>query len=500
MAVTLSSVLCAPDPSTAQAVIGGDWRGDVEAFARRVVEAGLTPGMGVAVAIGDWVAWSRGFGSADVDADRSVTPHTPFYIASSTKSLTGTAAVLAAHAGELELEAPMVRYLPDARLPDGVERESITVRDLLTLTHGLSGSGPVVLRTAFTGEFTRPELLELLRHHEPTGAHGTFDYNNLGYNLLGMVLESVYGESWKDAVRRLVLEPLGMASTTARVSRVDPDRLALPHELLPDGFARLPLAKTDANLHAAGGHFATATDLARYLAAHQSGGRVEGESLLPAEPLESTRRLRAEQDRNFGPFHRFGWGYGWDLGTYRGETLVHRFGGFAGYRSHMSFMPEHRIGVVVLVNGDGPASPAADLVATYIYERLLGSEGAEDRHEARLDSLLATAEGFRERVAEHLEERARRMAPLRHPLEAYAGTYHSPILGGMEWRVVADGLEMRIGVLRSRAEVFDASTERLRVELAGSGRVADFEFGPDGPARSVTLAGAEFRRVGSGGG
>ncbi|MGD8866445.1 MAG: serine hydrolase domain-containing protein, partial [Gemmatimonadales bacterium] len=393
-----------PAGSAAQAVIGGQWRNDVADFAQRIVDAGLTPGAGVAVAVGDWVAWVEGFGSVDLDTQRPVTDDTPFYIASSTKALTATAAMVAVHKGDLDLDAPMVHYLPDARLPEGVEPTSITVRDLIGLTHGLSGNGPIVLRTAYTGEFTRHQLLALLRYHEPTGDHGTFDYNNLGYNLLGMVLESVYQDSWKEIVNRLVLEPLGMTSTSAYRSRLDPDRLALPHDFGAGGFTAIPLAKRDENLHAAGGHFASARDLARFLAVHQSGGSLDGEQVLPREVVAATHRLHATQDRDFGPFHRFGWGYGWDLGTYDGDTLIHRFGGFPGYRSHMSFMPEHQIGVVVLVNGDGPASPAADLLATYIYDRLLDKPDLEARYAARLDSLVRRAGEIRRRVAEHLEE------------------------------------------------------------------------------------------------
>lgn len=497
--ICLGSVLLpflAPNTTAAQATIGGDWRADVSSFAGRVVEAGLTPGMAVSVALGDWVVFAEGFGYADSRTGRPATGDSPFYIASSTKSLTATAAAIAAHRGELDLAAPMVRYLPDARLPDGEPRERITVHDLAALTHGLSGDGPVVLRTAFTGEFTRDQLLDLLRFHPPTGGYGAFSYNNLGFNLLGLVLESVYDESWKDVVQRLVLAPLRMESTSARLSTLDREDLALPHEATPEGWTPAPMGKDDANLHAAGGHFASARDLARYLAAHMSGGIVEGSRLLPAEPLLATHRRRVAQDRRFGPFHRHGWGYGWDLGTWEGDTLIHRFGGFSGYRSHMSFMPAHEVGVVVLVNGEGPASAAADLVATYIYDRMLGKEHTEERFAARLDTLATRLPDYRRNLADHLAERRARLAPLPHPLKAYAGVYESPVLGRMEWRVVAGGLELGMGVVRSRAEVFDAAASRLRIEVGGSGQVAEFVFPEEGgPARAVRLAGVEFGRV-----
>ncbi|MGH7477460.1 MAG: serine hydrolase domain-containing protein [Longimicrobiales bacterium] len=496
LATTLSACVLVAARLEAQATIGGDWRADVDDFAERLIEGELTPAFGVAVTVADWVAYVRGFGTADVATGRAATGDTPFYIASTTKSLTALAAVLAANRGELELDAPMVRYLPGARVADGVRRESIAVRDLITLTHGLSGDGPVVLRTAYTGEFTNEQLLELLRFHEPTGRKGEFEYNNLGYNLLGLVLEARYSRSWKEVVAREVLEPIGMRNTSAYLSRLDRDEIAQPHDLGAHGFVPAALHKDDANLHAAGGHFASARDLARYLAAHISGGRVEGRQVLPAEPIRETHVLRVRQDREFGPYHRFGWGYGWDLGTYEGDTLIHRFGGFAGYRSHVSFMPAHEIGVVVLVNAGGTASAAADLLATYIYDRLLGKPETTQRFATRADELAARAVQQRRELAAHLEERRLRLAPLNQPLEAYAGVYESPLLGRLEWRVVAGGLEARIGVMRSRAEVYDAARDMLRIDFAG-GEVASFSFDPHGgPARAVTLAGEEFVRVG----
>lgn len=483
----------------AQAVIGGEWRAAVDRFARNVVDAGLTPGLSLAVATGDWVAHAAGFGTTDLRTGRPVDGDTPFYIASTTKSLTALAVVRASGRGDLDLDAPLARYLPGARFPDGVDPGTITLEDLLAMRHGLSGSGPVVLLTAFIGEERRGRLPGLLRHHEPTGDRGTFDYNNLGYNLLGLVLEARYGESWKDVVHREVLGPVGMENSSAYRSRLPPSRIAYPHEATAEGFARMALAKEDANLHAAGGHFASARDLARYLAAHLAGGVVEGERVLPEEAIRATHVQRIAQDRDFGPYHRHGWGYGWDIGTFEGDTLVHRFGAFGGYLSQVSFMPEHDIGVVVLVNGESPAGRAGILVSNYVYHRLLGKERVEERYAAELDSLRARAEDRWEGVARHLEERRARLAPLSHPLEAYAGVYESPTLGRMEWRVVAEGLEMKLGVIRSRAEVFDAEEEALRIEIGGSGAVARFDF-PEGggQAGSVTLAGQRFVRVAPG--
>jgi len=487
--------MTAPLMTAGQAYIGGEWRSDVARFARKVIEEELSPGLGIAVAYKDCVVYTAGFGTADKDTGRSVTGYSRFYIASTTKSLTALAVVLASHNGEIDIEKPMIFYLPQARLPSGIPQDSITVKDLLTLTHGISGDGPITFRTAYSGQFTRPQLMELLRYHEATGEQGTFDYNNLGYNLLGMILESCYGKSWKDVVHDKVLEPLGMNQTSAYRSHIDPDLIAYPHYFLPEGWNRARLAKEDSNLHAAGGHFTAPGDLARYLAAHLSGGILEGRRVFPQEPIKETQIKHADQDRDFGSIHRFGWGYGWDLGIYEGKTLIHRFGSFTGYRSHVSFMPDHDLGVVVLVNGSVPAFYAADLVASYIYDRLLGKENLEENYAEKINNYKANSEKLKQQMSEHFKERKSRLKPLPHPLESYAGVYENPKYGQMRWYVLGEGLEVKMGVMESRAEVFNASKNQLRVELRGGGEVISFHFDKQSEnAIGLQYMGEEFLR------
>ncbi|MEO6447495.1 MAG: serine hydrolase domain-containing protein, partial [Gemmatimonadaceae bacterium] len=278
MTVALLSIgMCAVPGATgvhAQAVPSGDWRADVASFANRIVTAGLAPGLGVAITQGDRVAYAAGFGSADMESGRPVEVSTPFYIASSTKSLTALAAVLRASRGALDLHAPISRYLPTLRLRPPLSADFITVEDLLTLTHGIDDGGPVVTRTAYTGDFTPELLLQLLGQYPPSRSGRDFVYGNLGYNILGMVLETNAGAGWKEVVNQEVMRPVGMSGTTAYVSRVAPQQMAQPHAGTPEGFRRIVLGKADANMHAAGGHFATPRDLARYVAAQQSGGML----------------------------------------------------------------------------------------------------------------------------------------------------------------------------------------------------------------------------------
>jgi CubicO group peptidase (beta-lactamase class C family) len=493
------TIAVAPLPADVQATLGDEWRDDVGRFAQSLVDAQLVPGMGIAVTQADWVVYSRAFGFADAASGRRADEGTAFYIASSTKALTATAVLTLAARRELDLDASIAHYLPALRGRGRLNADSVTLRDLLTMSHGIGieDGGPVAFRTAYTGAFTPELLLELLADYRQSGPPRQFRYGNLGYNILGLVLAPRESHGWKDVVQHEVLDPLGMRETSARVTDFEPHVIALPHDYGADGkFRYIRLAKADANMHAAGGHFATPRDLARFVAAHASDGRLDGVQVFPREMIASAHRKRIEQNRRYGPFQRFGWGYGWDLGTYGDETIVSRFGAFSGYRSHMSFMPDRGTGVVVLVNGSGPASAAADVMATYIYDRLSDSPKLDAAYALRVADLRALADASRYNLAKDIAERRARQAPLARLLQDYTGVYENARLGRMEWRVVGGQLESRMGVAYSSTEVFDTRQNQLRVSFIGDEEVVEFAFPPGGgSARAVQYRGETFERV-----
>jgi len=497
LVAAILTIALAPLPAHSQATLGGEWRADVERFAQSLVDAQLVPGMGIAVTQDDRVVYSQGFGLADAASARRVDEATAFYIASSTKALTATAVLTLAARKELDLGASVANYLPALRGRGRLNADSITLRDLLTMSHGVEDGGPVGFRTAYSGVFSNELLMQLLAEYRQSGPVGQFRYANLGYNILGLVLDPLQRDGWKDAVKREVLDPLSMRETSARVSDFEPRVTALPHDYGANGtFSRIPLGKADANMHAAGGHFATPRDLARFVAAHASGGRVDGVRVFPPEVIASAHRKHIEQKRGTWPFDRVGWGYGWDLSTYGDETIVHRFGGFSGYRSHMSFMPGRRTGVVVLVNGSGPAATAADVMATFIYDRLNGRPNLDAGQKLRMVDLRARADAMKTSLANDIAERRTRIAPLPRPLQDYAGVYENARYGRMEWRSIGGALEVRMGVAYSPAEVFDAERNQLRVDVMGDGEVVEFAFATGGgAAQALRYRGEMFERV-----
>lgn len=454
-----------------------------------VFATGAVPGMAAAVVRGDSVILLAALGVADVETGRPVEDGTRFYVASTTKSFTALAAVLLDRRGVVRLDAPLAELLPGVALHEGLDPRTITLRDLLAMRSGID-DGPVVVRTAYTGEFDTPLLLRLIARHPPTeGGRGTFRYGNTGYNVAGLALERATGRDWKRLVAETVFEPLGMRETEARISSVRRDRLALPHEWSGGALRRLPLLKTDRTMHAAGGHVSTARDLARWLVAQLGGGRVAGARGVPAEAIAETQRPHVAQDRDFSFVHRIGWGLGWDVAEYRGDTLLQRNGSFPGYYSHVSFMPGRRVGVVVLANG-GLAGSAAEAVAQGLYDLLLGR--AQPR---TLDSLRA---GLADRVTRARAARdtaAPRALP--HPIARYLGRYVNDDLGTLVLERRGDTLVARMGDSWGVAQPVAGRPDALEVEILGDDRTLDLRF-EDGARRRVAAVAMRefvFRRV-----
>jgi CubicO group peptidase (beta-lactamase class C family) len=471
----------------------GEVSNDLTSSIEKAFELGVTPGMALAVVEGDKVIYAEGFGYADLETKRRVTAETMFYIASTTKSLTAFAAALLDHQGKLDLDQPINRYLPELRLQAPLSADSITLRDLLTHTHGIDNSGPVVLRTAFTGDFTDRQLIELMASHPPSPEGRVFTYGNVGYNLAGLVMNATQESDWKEIIEQEILRPLQMTRTSAYMTRVDRLGLALPYHIQEQGFRPLYMCKSDENMHAAGGHVSTVLDLAQWLLVHINRGELGGKRVFPAAAVSETHRLQAHQDKEWGNIHRYGWGLGWDLGVYDGDTLIHRFGSFAGYRSHLSFMPKHIIGVVILVNESTAGSRLTDLLAEFIYDHLLKKPDADLKFEKALGEFRSLAHKARERVRQDKATRSARPQILPLALSSYTGVYDNHDYGSMEWNLKDNRLEARMGLLWSPAEVYDGEKNQLRVELAGGGEVITFTVS-DQKVVGLSYDGAVFEK------
>ena len=476
----------------------GDIARAVDSLATRIIASGVTPGLGVALVMDGRTILAKGYGWADAGAKIQADERTYWYVASTSKSYTGFGIALLVNQRVLSLRTPITTLLPGVQWPDGIDASRLTLAHFLSHTHHINDDA-VVQTAAFTGAFPESEWPTLIRFARPSG-NDDLVYSNFGYNVAAMVIDRVRPEGWRRYLDSAVYRPAGMRDTYARVSGLDPRRIAKPHDISGTGeFITLKFQKTDVTMNSAGGHLATVGDLARWVTVHMDSGRIDGRQALPRDAVMLSHRVLARQTREprtrFGPFDREAWSMGWDIGSYRGEPMVSRFGGYVSFRSHVSMLPARRIGVVAQTNGVG-ASSITDLIAAFAYDLEAGRPPTEARAAAaaRLDSALARLPRMREQSARSESQRAARQEPLRRPLTDFAGSYFNEMYGTLEFTVTDGALRYRWGVLEGPTEVLDAGRNQLRVEVIDDGRQASFHFNGTGPANSVELGNIQFMR------
>lgn len=428
---------------------------------------GKAPGLVYAVVRDGEVLHSRGLGTTTLGADTPPSTRSVLRIASMTKSFTAAAVLLLRDRGRLGLDDLVADRVPGA--PAGV-----TVRHLLTMSGGLLTDDPWGDRQE---PQTPAELAELLAAGVTVGAQPgvRFEYSNLGYALLGRVVDAVLGEdgAFRGFVLAEVTGPLGLAATTYDARAVGSD-LVRGHRDHGAGWEVEPEVRPG-TFSAMGGLHSSVDDLARWV-----GGFTDAFRRPDApHPLSATTRREMQQQHRFvgvggtlaldvppggAALSASATGYGFGLFVEHHSdhgTVVQHSGGYPGYGSHMRWHPETGLGVVVLANGTyaGPVDAARDALRALVApERVPATSPVVtvDLVEAVtarvLSGTLAAGDGvFTANVWLDLPEsvRARRLAEARDlvgPPTGPAGVPYVAGLGTATWSVPCERGRLEVEV------------------------------------------------------
>ncbi|WP_370949564.1 serine hydrolase domain-containing protein [Amycolatopsis sp. cg5] len=285
-------------------------------------------------------------GVSSVDTGLPVEPGTLFMIGSTSKTFTAAAVLALVEDGLLDLDEPVVKYLPDLKLADPAARDVITTRHLLT--HSAGFLGDVDMDTGWGSDALAAATARYDELPQVFGVGEVFSYSNSGFLLAGRVAEAVSGLAFEDLVRERLLEPLDMTDSWF----LPWDVLTRPHavgHVLRDGKSEV---EHDVGLtrsaNPGGGLWSTAADQLRW-AKFLLTGQAKG-----APPLsDATRKLLWTPQRKAAyPIEEVGLSW---LITRFGDAEVIRHGGNVSnlQRSEFVTVPAENLAVTVLTNGIG---------------------------------------------------------------------------------------------------------------------------------------------------
>jgi CubicO group peptidase (beta-lactamase class C family) len=360
---------------------------------------------------------ARGFGVRDVGSGAPVTPETMFHLASVSKPVVATAVVSLSTARDdgdpvLDLDAPIVEWVPELTLADGRESE-VTARRLLSHSSGLPDVADYGWHDPRLGDDALADFARSLSGWRLQAEPGSaFSYSNAGFELLGLLLSRITGTTFEDAVRRTVLTPQGMRDSTFLRSEV-PERLAAsPHVGMPlsvpgDAYPYTRRHAPSSTLHS------NVLEMSRWMVAHFESadprwGRLDAGLVdLLWQPVLPVGRPPWEEAAALG----------WAVGSWRGHRTLSHSGMDPGFGSKLVLVPDRRTGVVVLANSN--TVPTSSLAAAALDIALADGPPAAGARPEELGEGVAAVHALLPPVVGPVAETLATSGP-----EAAAAAYH----------------------------------------------------------------------------
>jgi len=274
--------------------------------------------------------YERGFGTADLKHNVAFTPKTSVYLASLTKQFTAMAIMMLAERRQLSYRDALSKYFPE--FPSYATR--ITIRNLLNHTSGIPDYVGLGLERP---GLTNKEVLSTLIRQPALGftPGAKFEYSNSNYVLLALIIEKVSGQSYNLFLRRKIFVPLGMKHTFV----YDQSRKEMSRAI---GYNRFgDVSDYDLLTYGEGGIYSTVADLFKWDLA------LYTENLVRHATLDEAFTRGKLNDGS-----STGYGFGWAVAEYNGETIYAHAGRYGGFNTYIKRFPKERATIIFLTNHD----------------------------------------------------------------------------------------------------------------------------------------------------
>ena len=365
-------------------------------MAEQLLATANLPGLSVAISRNGQFVFAEGFGYADIERKRPITPDTRFRTASVSKVITVTALAKLVEEGRFDLDAPVQKYVPS--FP--TKAWPITTRQLAGHLSGMPHySDADRIEPRFYPSVT--DALGVFAHESLKFEPGTaYSYSTHGFTLLSAAIEGAAGQPFLEYLQRAVLDPLGMRSTA-------PDLRARPHPAMAtiyrsknDRLSRVEQPEDASYKWAGGGLTSTPMDLLR-LAHGYFDGFLKPETVAL---MWTSQRLASGKETGVG----IAWRNGRDVA---GRRTIEHAGSMEGVRLVVSIFPEERVVISLMANREWP-SMIEETAHTLAFPYL------------RTDSARTQPAGTHALTVETTTSAGKRTRPASLTLDGWRGTLH----------------------------------------------------------------------------
>lgn len=302
---------------------------NIDEFMLNEIERLNIPGASLAIVKGNQVEYLQGYGVSSPDGT-AMTPQTPVVIGSVSKSFTALAIMQLVEQGKINLEDTVQSVIPWFQIADKEESKKITIQHLLNQTSGLSTyDGQVAISQ---GNQTLKELIQSLVNTELTYPVGDqYQYSNLNYGILGLVIEEVTNKSYKEYITEYIFKSLEMNNSYASPKDDLNNTIAVGYQTIFG--IKIPSEQLNHEGNVPFGYLiSSADDLANYMIAQLNQGEFKGKSILSANAMKAMHHPSAFIGNDI--YYAMGWEVsnegishnGWTENTYSKVLLDGEYG------------------------------------------------------------------------------------------------------------------------------------------------------------------------------
>lgn len=319
---------------------------DIDALMQSMIDTANVRGLTIAVTKDKEIVYSKAFGVANAQTKEKLRPEHIFHVASISKTFTATAVMQLAEKGKIDINKPLIHYLPYFKMND--ERyKAITIKQMLNHTSGIPDVEDYEWEKAVADEGAAERYNRSLSDQKLVSAPGEeFNYSNMAFDIMADLVAKVSGMSFEKYVKENILTPLQMRESSFYAPEIKKSLRTTPHTGMPPVVS--PVYPYN-RMHAPSSTLNTnVLELASWAIANMYDGEYKGKRIFSPEThaLMTTPTFTVNEKRQISV------GLSWFIYKYNGILTREHSGGDLGYRSILTIMPEKKLGIIILCNQD----------------------------------------------------------------------------------------------------------------------------------------------------